>query len=246
CGGHPVAHLTTVVAWDTATTPARCAGAVGKFPDFWDTGLRCQTVPSRWRNRFAGDAKDKEQGMDRSAVKYSIRRLGALVAAALVSALLLGAPSWATPAQGAERSQVNQDLAAVRRATARYHDVTVAERDGYVSTHECVSSPAGTMGIHYLNPALLDDTVDLEQPELLLYIPSGSRLRLVAVEYMVVDADQDLATDDDRPSLFDRPFHGPMPGHGPGQPVHYDLHAWVWQANPAGVFEDWNPKLACP
>jgi hypothetical protein len=28
-------------------------------------------------------------------------------------------------------------------------------------------------------------------------------------------------------------------------PIHYDLHAWIWQANPAGVFEMWNPKVDC-
>jgi hypothetical protein len=25
------------------------------------------------------------------------------------------------------------------------------------------------------------------------------------------------------------------------------VHAWIWQANPAGIFKDWNPNVgACP
>ncbi len=26
----------------------------------------------------------------------------------------------------------------------------------------------------------------------------------------------------------------------------YVLHAWIWKNNPAGMFEDWNPKVSCP
>ena len=35
---------------------------------------------------------------------------------------------------------------------------------------------------------------------------------------------------------FGRGFDGPMEGHEPGMPVHYDLHAWVWKRNPGGTF----------
>jgi hypothetical protein len=34
------------------------------------------------------------------------------------------------------------------------------------------------------------------------------------------------------PVLFGRPFDGPMEQHELGQPPHYDLHVWVWQAIP--------------
>jgi hypothetical protein len=87
--------------------------------------------------------------------------------------------------------------------------------------------------------------VVVTEPEQLLYAPEGNRRKLVAVEYMVPDADQNLSTDDDRPSLFGRAFDGPMPGHNPRQPIHYDLHVWVWQANPDGVFAQWNPNVEC-
>jgi hypothetical protein len=41
-------------------------------------------------------------------------------------------------------------------------------------------------------------------------------------------------------------FDGPMPGHAPDMPVHYDLHAWMYEANPDGLFKMWNPSVTCP
>jgi hypothetical protein len=28
-------------------------------------------------------------------------------------------------------------------------------------------------------------------------------------------------------------------------PVHYDLHVWLFDSNPAGVFAAWNPSVDC-
>ena len=41
-------------------------------------------------------------------------------------------------------------------------------------------------------------------------------------------------------------FDGPMPGHNPSMPWHFDLHAWLWAENPAGTFAMFNPTLSCP
>jgi hypothetical protein len=138
-------------------------------------------------------------------------------------------------------------LEKVRKATKRYRDVREAQRAGYVRTGECVSSPEGAMGVHYTHPGLADDRrLNIRRPEILVYEPRGERRRLVAVEYYRADADGRLDTDDDRPYLFGRGFDGPMEGHEPGMPVHYDLHAWVWKHNPAGTFAMWNPRVQCP
>jgi hypothetical protein len=91
-----------------------------------------------------------------------------------------------------------------------------------------------------------DAVVDPTLPEALLYAPGRSgEPRLVAVEYIKDDADGDAGTDEDRPSLFGEPFDGPMEGHEPGQPVHYDVHAWVWLANPEGDVAPFNPRVRC-
>ena len=143
------------------------------------------------------------------------------------------------------------DLQAVRAATARYHSFEQARADGYSIRpgEACVASPLGTMGVHALNLDLMnDDALDPARPEILLYLPNeAGDLKLVAVEYWKRDADQSLATAGDRPSLFGRPFDGPMPGHGDwGMPMHYDLHAWVAEENPSGALAQFNPAISCP
>ena len=99
------------------------------------------------------------------------------------------------------------------------------------------------MGFHYGNPELIaDGKLDPRAPR----SSSTSRrrngkLRLGAVEYFQADGDKDLATDPDRPSMFGMPFDGPMLGHNPKMPIHYDLHVWLYRHNPAGKFAMWNP-----
>ena len=142
------------------------------------------------------------------------------------------------------------ELQAVKAANARYHSFAQAEAAGYtVAGEPCVAAPGlGAMGIHAVNPALIaDPAIDPMQPEILLYLPKANgELKLIGVEYFKVDADQNLGTDGDRPSLFGQPFDGPMPGHNPTMPIHYDLHVWLWADNPAGVFAMFNPSLTCP
>ena len=78
--------------------------------------------------------------------------------------------------------------------------------------------------------------MDHTKPELLMYIPTeNGGMRLVASEYAVPNNVTPV------PSLFGQTFH-PAP---PGVPLLI-LHAWVWEANPSGVFADWNPNLSCP
>lgn len=160
----------------------------------------------------------------------------------------LGGAAVALTAVAGAGSSVNAELAKVRAATTKYHSFARAQADGYsVENEPCVASPDGTMGIHAVNsPLLADNAIDPLRPEILLYLrgPNG-KLRLVGVEYWKVDADQNLATDGDRPSLFGLPFDGPMEGHNPFMPRHYDLHVWIWHHNPSGMFSMWNPKLEC-
>jgi hypothetical protein len=142
------------------------------------------------------------------------------------------------------------ELQEVRAAVAKYHSFEQAKRDGYTVAGElCIASPDGTMGIHAINPALLaTDGIDVGRPEILLYVSNANgKLELVGVEYWKADADQNLGTNADLPSLFGRAFEGPMPGHGPpgAMPIHYDLHVWVAEKNPSGVFAIFNPAVSC-
>jgi hypothetical protein len=178
------------------------------------------------------------------------------LALAVVGVAWLAAPPATSPAQprheSAEvRSPQRQadELRRARAATRKFRDVTVARAAGYAASGACAEDPKyGGMGIHYANPDLVaDGKLDVTKPEILVYQPTPSgKLRLGAVEYLQVDEDQDLATDPDRPYLFGMPFDGPMLGHEPGMPIHYDLHVWLYRHNPAGRFAMWNPRVRCP
>lgn len=147
----------------------------------------------------------------------------------------------------ARSGSLPKELQDVRSAVAKYHDVNVALAAGYIPASPCEQTPAGAMGIHYMKPALLGPGLDPLNPEVLLYMPQkNGSLQLVGVEYFQVDADQDLSTSQDRPFLFGRGFDGPMLGHNPQMPIHYDLHVWVVEQNPSGVFAQWNPSIRCP
>ncbi len=174
------------------------------------------------------------------------RRSGLILITAAIAALALLAPI--AGAQGGSSAGLAERLERVRYATGAYHNEALAVASGFHATDHCVASPGGLMGYHYTNAGRLQDNViDADKPEMLLYAPTrGNERKLVALEYWKADRDQDLATDDDRPTLFGQPFDGPMPGHEPGMPVHYDLHVWVWSENPAGLFAPFNPRLSCP
>jgi hypothetical protein len=136
------------------------------------------------------------------------------------------------------------EIAAANLATAGFQDVAVAESAGYGNTMDalgCFENPeAGGMGLHYLREDLMDEVVDITEPEALVYEldADGEIVELVAHEYIVpVEA----WTYDEAPNLFGLDFH-----QHPVLPL-WVLHAWIWKDNPAGMFEDWNPKVRmCP
>jgi len=161
---------------------------------------------------------------------------------------------------------VAPELAAVRRATAQFHDVAVARAAGYTTENEpCVASPEGIMGVHAPNFALIGDpAIDPLRPELMLYLPGpDGRLRLIGVEYFQVVLLRNPATGmvapwadpgpwpasyevvNPTPTLFGQTFDGPMPGHNATMPWHWDFHVWIWAHNPNGMFAEWNPSLQC-
>ena len=182
------------------------------------------------------------------------RRLLALLIAAALAAL----PATAAASPG--------PLQAARTLTARYHSIVQSALDGYSTAGEpCVASPFGTMGIHAVNFGLAGDLeIDPLRPEILLYLPDESGdLQLVGVEYFEVALANTesgpapwFATDPNdlpplgwfnpAPSVFGQTFEGPMPGHNPSMPWHYDRHVWLWADNPDGMFATWNPSLSCP
>lgn len=162
--------------------------------------------------------------------------------ATTIAAAFLAASGAHADAGRHDRADSRGTVASVRAAIAKYRDSAAAVAAGYVPVSGCETSSSGGMGIHYLNPALIDPSqpVDPTKPTVLLYAPDGAGgLRLLGAEFLQPDVGQP------RPTLEGEPFDGPMPGHTEGMPVHYDLHVWTEVANPSGVFAPWNPKVSC-
>jgi hypothetical protein len=136
-------------------------------------------------------------------------------------------------------------LEQVRAATARFQQVAAAQANGYglVSGLDyCFDNPGvGGMGYHYIQASSLDLKLDALRPEAMVYAPDrDGKLKLEAVEYIVPAADWDAASNIDPPSVLGHSLHL-------NQALGvYVLHAWIWQQNPAGMFEDWNPEVSCP
>lgn len=134
---------------------------------------------------------------------------------------------------------LQQDLAALRRATAAYHDVARARADKFADalTSCWYHGSMGGMGYHVGEAARIDATIDALKPEALLYEPlAGGKLSLAAVEYIVPIA---AWTGTQPPSLFGRAFdRNDTLGL-------YVMHVWAWRQNPEGMFAPWNPKVSC-
>ena len=173
------------------------------------------------------------------------RRALAVSLGLLVAVTVLPAPAVADRDRPSDIYDAFDDI---RQVTAKYHDLDAAIADGYELGYNgiitgCIAHPTdGAMGYHYFRADLIDDpAVNALQPEGLVYAPDRhGQLHLAAVEWVVpgpVPPDPSLTP----PSVLGMDLHVLNPALG-----WYIQHAWVWQHNPAGIFEDWNPKVTCP
>ncbi|MEO8619712.1 MAG: hypothetical protein ABI625_01530 [bacterium] len=147
--------------------------------------------------------------------------------------------SGATSDSAMSQTEEQKDLTTLRGVTSSFHQFSAAQAAGWsAQITPCMSDPVlGGMGFHYGNPAIIDGTVSVDKPELLLYEPEANgRLQLVAVEYIVP---LDEWTSSQPPRLFGRDFKVNATFHV------WALHVWVWERNPSGLYADWNPVITC-
>lgn len=144
-------------------------------------------------------------------------------------------------ASGSEQAESSKPglLKSVRSATSRFHSTTQAIAAGYEPDDHCVSVPGlGGMGYHWVNPSLVDEVFDPLKPEVVLYASGpGGNLRLVAIEYIVINAGQAA------PTFGNEPFNV---GGTPVPEPHWSLHVWLYEDNPSGMFTPFNPNISCP
>jgi hypothetical protein len=136
------------------------------------------------------------------------------------------------------------DITRVREATERFHRTPAARAAGYdliLGLDDCFQNyGVGGRGYYYINTNLLDTTVDLLQPEAIVYASdTNGSIELGAVGYMVPAAAWDSEYIKP-PQVLGQRFHLNA------RLGMYVLHAWIWKNNPSGMFEDWNPDVSCP
>jgi hypothetical protein len=133
---------------------------------------------------------------------------------------------------------VDRDIMTIRDATAKFKTTEAAEAAGYKRVTGCVEhQPAGAMGYHFQNNALLDATLDPKHPEVLVYekMPDGT-FQLNGVEFLVpISA-----------------WKSTEPPQIMGQALTkadsiglWFLHVWTWKPSPSGLFAMWNPDVKC-
>ncbi|HKY60857.1 MAG TPA: hypothetical protein VJP59_07595 [Gemmatimonadota bacterium] len=165
-------------------------------------------------------------------------------------------------------------IEAIRQATAKYQDVEIALAEGYVRDpgNLCVTAPEeglpvqlGAMGIHYFRPDLLQITAmgprvdgagmhtDFTQPSVLVYVPDETgALRLAAVENLVFEKAWKAAGNAGPPEFLgrqywhriDNPLTADVDEAHMFEP-HYELHVWLHEDNPSGMFSPYNPRVSC-
>lgn len=146
------------------------------------------------------------------------------------------ADGW-TPAAHQDRVRA-LTLLKVKAFTSPFHSTVLASRAGYAEASPCVAAPGlGGMGFHWVNEGLVDPEFEPLRPEAVLYAPDArGRLRLVAVEYVVLDVGQPA------PTFAGHPFDV---GGAPIPAPHWTLHVWVHKENPSGIFAPFNPRVVC-
>jgi hypothetical protein len=132
------------------------------------------------------------------------------------------------------------EIERVRTATSAFRSLDAAVAAGYARDGgRCIENqPEGAMGYHHVNESLLDDRLEIDKPEMLVYErrPDGS-YRLNGVEYIVPFSVRPPTAEP--PVVMGQPLKP-----APSLNLWY-RHVWVWLDNPAGIFADWNPHVKC-
>ena len=128
---------------------------------------------------------------------------------------------------------LEEQIALLTAATAKYADVQTALDEGFVQQGPYVPNK----GLHYMKMSRLDRTFNVEEPEILLYVPDGNGgLDFVAVEFAyTLPSSQPTGFTGDQDVWAQNMMIGPTGA--------WSLHAWVGVENPNGFFTAANPSI---
>lgn len=136
----------------------------------------------------------------------------------------------------------------VRNATEQYLQISTALADHFVAATPCVSGPdMGAMGVHFVRLDRIKNLVlDPQQPQALIYEPmADGAMRLVGIEYIVLDASWSAAHPGTVPALDGNLLNYVGAPNRYGLPAFWEIHVWAWKQNPTGSYADWNTHVTC-
>jgi len=176
------------------------------------------------------------------------RRLASVRTGVVIAVAVSAIVGTAVAVAGSDGVRGAGRLADVQQATDAFHNLDIAMAAGYESFYLCTDATRlGGMGQHYVKGSLVENpALDKLRPEVLVYEPrKDGGYQLVAVEYVVLKDAWHKANGSRTPRLFGQRLKLVPAGNRYGLPAFYQLHAWIWKANPRGLFDDWNPKVSC-
>jgi hypothetical protein len=194
--------------------------------------------------------RDAEEATMRSIHKHPVVKT---IPAILLAASLVGCGSETAEVDQTpevhQKVQVADELKPLRASHARYQDIANALADGFQLGYRgvvtgCVQKPGtGAMGYHYFHWGKMDDpTIDEMDPEVLVYhTTEDGELKLGAVEWVVPKLAWEAAGNTAPPVVYGQELHIINPALN-----WYVEHAWLYDKNPLGSFDDWNPEVTCP
>ena len=169
------------------------------------------------------------------------------------------------PISAVSQAKNAQALTDLRKMTAAFHNVAAAEAAHYglfvapplTASDGCISDmSAGGMGYHYTQGDNLgDDSIDLLDPEFLVYAPTAAPAsdgvqgrRLAAVEYFIPysTAWPGPGPGVTPPSLGDFPSFAGLPDveMAPTRFGGWAIHIWLWETNPDGMLANYNTAVS--
>jgi hypothetical protein len=136
-------------------------------------------------------------------------------------------------------AEEQQAVAGVRQIADQYRDFAAAKTAGYTKQYPegCVQTADGSQGFHFMNEALVDDKIDINTPELVMFEPKADgTMELIGVDYVIPF---DRWTSAEPPQVLGRPMMR-------NEPLGvWALHIWTHRDNPSGMFAAFNPAANC-
>lgn len=172
-------------------------------------------------------------------MKIEARNLFRTLIVGLAATALIPAAAFAQPGPPpAVLIDQPPELASTR---AKFENMTAEQAiaAGYMSTHECVSSPFGNMGIHFIHPQLFDSQVRSGQMD-----HQNPPVLLVDANDRVVGLEWETTQNTPQPTFLGQPV--PLqPGHPGMEEDHYMVHIF-FKPNNKLLLGPFDPDLKCP